>query len=178
MPQNQVQPTLLFLKCPLPRQENGHCYIIVRFCACVLYFNVVFLLCQCSPLIFDAFPSVLVCNPDLCFFFHNRFNKFEQQYITFAFICHLNVFDLWVWIFWRYFPPLVLMYQRSLWVKINIKVLLYFVIANNNNAIFWSKPESESYFFLESFLYNQITIIIHSNCKNIILYYHLYVYIC
>ena len=27
------------------------------------------MLCRCSPLIFNAFPSVLVCNPDLFFFF-------------------------------------------------------------------------------------------------------------
>ena len=34
---------------------------------CVLHFNVVFLLCRSSPLIFDEFPSVLVCNP-ICFY--------------------------------------------------------------------------------------------------------------
>lgn len=28
-----------FLKCPVPRQENGCCYVIVRF-ICVLHFNV------------------------------------------------------------------------------------------------------------------------------------------
>ena len=36
---------------------------------CVLHFSVVFLLCRSSPLIFDVFPSDLVCNPDLFFFF-------------------------------------------------------------------------------------------------------------
>ena len=71
-----------FFKCPVPSQENWHCYIIVRFC--VLHFNVVFLLC-CSSLLFDALPSVLVWNPDL-FFFLNRFMNFEQRYTTVAFI--------------------------------------------------------------------------------------------
>ena len=51
---------------------------------CVLHFSVVFLLCRGSPLIFDVFPSVLVCNPDL--FFLNRFMNFEQQYTTVALI--------------------------------------------------------------------------------------------
>ena len=32
MPQNQVKPTIFILKCPVPSQKNGHCYIIVRFC--------------------------------------------------------------------------------------------------------------------------------------------------
>ena len=51
---------------------------------CVLHFKVVFLLWRSSPFIFDAFPSVLVCNPDL--FFLNRFMNFEQRYTTVAFI--------------------------------------------------------------------------------------------
>ena len=41
MPQNQVKPTIFFLKCPVPIQENSNCYIIVRFCVCyilMLYF--------------------------------------------------------------------------------------------------------------------------------------------
>ena len=54
---------------------------------CVLHFNVVFLLCRSSPLIFDAFTSDLGCNPDL-FFFLNPFTNFEQRYITVAFICY------------------------------------------------------------------------------------------
>ena len=58
---------MFFLKCPVPSQENGHCYIIYCSFLCVLHFNVVFLLCRCYPLIFDAFPSVLVCNPDFFF---------------------------------------------------------------------------------------------------------------
>ena len=81
MPQNQVQPTIFFIKCPVPSQVNGNCYIIVRFR--VLYFGVVFLLCR-SSLIFDTFPSVLVCNPDL--FFLYRFINFEQRYTTVALI--------------------------------------------------------------------------------------------
>ena len=37
MPQNKVQPTILFLlKCPVPSQENGHWYIIVCFCVCYI----------------------------------------------------------------------------------------------------------------------------------------------
>ena len=42
---------------------------MVRFyvlhCRLVL-FTLVFLLCPCFPLIVDVFPSVIVCNPDLC----------------------------------------------------------------------------------------------------------------
>ena len=52
-----------FIKCPVPSQENGHCYIIGCFCVC--YISV---LCR-SSLIFDTFPSVLVCNPDLFFLY-------------------------------------------------------------------------------------------------------------
>ena len=37
--------------------------------------QLVFLLCRCSPNIFDVFPSVLVCNTDL--FFVYRFMNFE-----------------------------------------------------------------------------------------------------
>ena len=33
----QVQPTIFFFKCPVPSQENGHCYIIVRFCVCYIW---------------------------------------------------------------------------------------------------------------------------------------------
>ena len=66
------------------RSGNNHCYIIVRFCVCVLYFSVVFLLCRSSPVIFDIFPSVIVCDQD--FFFLNRFMNLEQRYTTVAFI--------------------------------------------------------------------------------------------
>ena len=55
-------------------------------CLCVLHFNVVFLLYRTSPLIFDAFPSVLVCNPNLFFFVINRLMNFEQRYTTIAFM--------------------------------------------------------------------------------------------
>ena len=41
----------------------------------MLHFNVVFLLCRCSLFIFDAFLSVLVCNPDL--FFSLSFYEFR-----------------------------------------------------------------------------------------------------
>ena len=57
---------------------------MVRFCVCYINFNVVFLLCRMSSLIFDVFPSVLVCNPDL--FFLNRFMNVKQRYTTVAFI--------------------------------------------------------------------------------------------
>ena len=37
MPQNQVQPTICFLKkCPVPSQEYGHCNITVRLCVCYI----------------------------------------------------------------------------------------------------------------------------------------------
>ena len=70
-----------FLKCPVPSQENGSCYLIVRFCVCCI---LVFLFCRCSPLIFDVFPQVLVCNPDL--FFSQSIYIFEQRYTSGAFI--------------------------------------------------------------------------------------------
>ena len=54
-------------------------------CMCVLHFSVVFLWCRTFPLIFDVFPSVLVCNPNL-FFFLNPFMNFEQRYTTVVFI--------------------------------------------------------------------------------------------
>ena len=57
--QNQVQPTIIFLKCPVPSQENGYLLHYSSF-LCVLHFSIVFLLCRSSPLIFDVFPSVLV----------------------------------------------------------------------------------------------------------------------
>ena len=41
------------------------------------------MLCRCSPLIFNAFPSVLVT--PILFFVHG-FMSFEQRYTTVAFI--------------------------------------------------------------------------------------------
>ena len=41
------------------------------------------------PLIFDVFPSFLVCNPDL--FSLNRFMTFEQRYTTVAFISLFSI---------------------------------------------------------------------------------------
>ena len=76
-----------FLKCPVPSQENGSCYLIVRFCVCyivVFCYTSMFLLFRCFPLIVDVFPSILVCNPIL--FSLNRFMTFEQRYTTVAFI--------------------------------------------------------------------------------------------
>ena len=37
-------------------------FSLVRFCVCYIL-----MLCRCSPLIFNAFPSVLVCYPDFVF---------------------------------------------------------------------------------------------------------------
>ena len=79
MPQNQVQPIIFSLK------SGKWPFLYYSSFLCELHFNVVFLLCR-SSLIFDAFPSVLVCNPDLFCFFFNRFMNFEQRYTTVAFI--------------------------------------------------------------------------------------------
>ena len=49
----------------------------------MLHFADVTFLCR-SSLIFDMFPSVLVCNPDR--FFLYRFMNFEQRYTTVVFI--------------------------------------------------------------------------------------------
>ena len=57
---------------------------LVRFCVCYIL-----LLCRCSPLIFNAFPSVLACNLDLFFLFY-RYMSFEQRYTTVAFIYWIN----------------------------------------------------------------------------------------
>ena len=54
---------------------------------CVLYFSVVVLLCRSSFLIFDVFPSVLVCNPDL--FFTQSIYEFR----TVVYYCCLCVID-------------------------------------------------------------------------------------
>ena len=65
MPQNQVQPTIFFLKCPVPSQESGHCYIIVRFCVCYIL-----MLCFCCVVVLLLFLMrfpVLGCNPYLFF---------------------------------------------------------------------------------------------------------------
>ena len=82
MPQNQVQLTIFFLKMPCTKLGKLPLLYYSSF-LCMLHFNVVFLLCR-SSLIFDTFPSVLVCNPDL--FFLCRFMNFEQRYTTVAFI--------------------------------------------------------------------------------------------
>ena len=56
----------------------------------MLHFYVVFLLCRSFPLIFNAFPSVLVCNPDLFFS-----QLIYERCTTVAFIYVLNrEFDL------------------------------------------------------------------------------------
>ena len=76
MPQHQVQATILFLKMSCTKLGKWLLLYHSSF-LCVLHFDVVFLLCCSSPLIFDAFPSVLVCNPDL--FFINRFRALSQK---------------------------------------------------------------------------------------------------
>ena len=58
---------------------------------CVLHFNIVFLLCRCSPLLFDAFHSVLVCNPD--FIFSQSIYEFRTAvYYCCLYIPHLRIF--------------------------------------------------------------------------------------
>ena len=52
---------------------------------CVLHLNAVHLLCRTSPLIFDVFPSVLVCNPEL--FFSQSIYEFR----TAVFYCCLSI---------------------------------------------------------------------------------------
>ena len=66
MPQNQVQPTIFFLKMSCTKSGKWSLLYYSSF-LCVLHFNVVFLLYLSSTNIFDVFPSVLVCNPDLFF---------------------------------------------------------------------------------------------------------------
>ena len=53
-------------------------------------------MCRNSPLIFDVFHLVLVCNPDLFFFFVSQFMNFEQLYTTVAFIQPHNHFDSFI----------------------------------------------------------------------------------
>ena len=60
----------------------GFCLMLGPF-LCVLHCSVV-VWCRCSPLIFNAFPSVLVCYPD--FVFCPWICEFEQRYTTVAFI--------------------------------------------------------------------------------------------
>ena len=40
----------------------GFCLMLSPFCVCYIL-----MLCRCSPRIFNAFPSVLVCYPDFVF---------------------------------------------------------------------------------------------------------------
>ena len=84
MPINQVQPDIVFLKCPVPSQENGYSYIIIRFCVCYIL-----MLCRSSPLILDAFPSVKVCNPDL--FFSQSIYEFRTAINYFCLYLQRNI---------------------------------------------------------------------------------------
>ena len=63
-----------------------YCFVccLVRFCVCYIV-----VLCRCSPLIFNAFPSVLVCYPD--FVFYPWIYEFEHRYTTVAFIYVLSI---------------------------------------------------------------------------------------
>ena len=54
----------------------------------VLHFSVVFLLCRSSPLIFDVFPSVSVCYPDLLF------SQLIYKFRTAVYYCHLYLCGL------------------------------------------------------------------------------------
>ena len=76
---------IVFLKISCTKSGKWQLFYNSSF-LCALHFIVVFLLCHDSLLIFDAFPSVLVCNRDLFFFSLNRFISFEQRYTTVAFI--------------------------------------------------------------------------------------------
>ena len=64
--------------------NNGHCYIIVRFCVCYIL-----MLCFCYVVVL-LYLIRLVCNPDLFFFFLYRFMNFEQRYTTVAFIHNIR----------------------------------------------------------------------------------------
>ena len=55
MSKNQVQPTIFFLKCPVPSQKNDDCYIIVLFC---VYY--ILMLCFCCVVVL---PLYLICFP-------------------------------------------------------------------------------------------------------------------
>ena len=59
MPQNQVQPTIFFINMSCTKSVIWSLLYYSSF-LCVLHFNVVFLLCRSSPLIFDVFPSRLI----------------------------------------------------------------------------------------------------------------------
>ena len=73
----------------------GLCLMLSSF-LCVLHFNVVFLLWRCSPLIFDAFPSVLVCNPDL--FFSVDLWVSNSGILLLPLFMTINIFQcLWYW---------------------------------------------------------------------------------
>ena len=58
-----VYPTFMYLVLMLYLLFSW-CFVccLVRFCVCCVP-----VLCRCSPLIFNAFPSVLVCCPDFVF---------------------------------------------------------------------------------------------------------------
>ena len=81
MPQNQVQSTICFLKCPVPSQENGYCYIIVRFCV-----GYILMLCFCCVVVL----LYLIHLPQFQFVpgfgFPYRLMNFEQRCTTVAFI--------------------------------------------------------------------------------------------
>ena len=82
MPQNHVQTTIFFLKCHVPSQDNGHCYIIIHLCVCYIL-----MLCFCCVVVL----LYLMCFPQFQFvtricFFLNQLMNFEQRYTTVAFI--------------------------------------------------------------------------------------------
>ena len=76
----------------VPSQEYGNSYIINRFSVCYIL-----MLCRCSPLIVDAFPSVLVCSPDLFFFSIDLWVHYFCLYLTCLKIKTLLMFFLCVY---------------------------------------------------------------------------------
>ena len=80
------------------------------------------MLCRCSPLIFNAFPSVIVCYPD--FVFCPWIYEFEQRYTTVAFI-YGNI--LWgdkspcLWRIYLYWNHMWTYEKRSLYSTTSVK---------------------------------------------------------
>ena len=77
----RFNPPFFFLKCTVSH-ENGHCYIIVRFCVCYIL-----MLCFCCVVILlylMRFPQFYFVTR-ICSFL-NRFMNFKQRYTNVAFI--------------------------------------------------------------------------------------------
>ena len=80
-----------FLKCAVPSQEYGSCYLIVRFYVCCIFvwlLHFIVMLFRCFPLIVDVFPTVLVCYPDL--FFYQSIYDFWTVYYCYLYSSNIN----------------------------------------------------------------------------------------